>query len=61
MGGYTWLSDSQQILIYCCAHMGCNRFPQKSRHTTTGPVPLKKILGKKAPSRTYQDLLKNPV
>ncbi len=57
MGGYTWLSDSQQIL-FTAVPTNIKPLPQKSR-IPTGPV-VEENLGKKAPSRTYQDLLKNP-
>jgi len=57
MGGFAWLSDSQQILF---AGVPQNLKPllEKSR-VPSGPV-IEENLGKKAPSRTYQDLLKNP-
>lgn len=57
MGGYTWLSDSQQIL-FAAVPENLKPLPEKSR-IPTGPV-VEENLGKKAPSRTYQDLLKNP-
>ncbi len=57
MGGYTWLSDSQQIL-FTAVPTNIKPLPQKSR-VPSGPV-VEENLGKKAPSRTYQDLLKNP-
>ncbi|GIL23405.1 MAG: hypothetical protein BroJett042_19180 [Bacteroidota bacterium] len=57
MGGYTWLSDSQQIL-FASVPENLKPLPEKSR-IPTGPV-VEENLGKKAPSRTYQDLLKNP-
>ncbi|MBL7871031.1 MAG: S9 family peptidase [Cyclobacteriaceae bacterium] len=57
MGGYTWLSDSQQIL-FTAVPSTIKPLPQKSR-IPTGPV-VEENLGKKAPARTYQDLLKNP-
>jgi dipeptidyl aminopeptidase/acylaminoacyl peptidase len=55
-GGYTWLSNSNQLLF---AAVPSNlKMPTKSR-VPEGPV-VEENLGKKAPSRTYQDLLKNP-
>ena len=57
MGGYTWLSDSQQIL-FTAVPQNLAPLPEKSR-VPAGPV-IEENLGKKAPSRTYQDLLKNP-
>lgn len=51
-----WLSNSQSILFL--AAEGAKPLPQKVR-TPAGPV-IEENLGKKAPSRTYQDLLKNP-
>ncbi len=52
----TWLSNSQHILVL--AAEPTKALPQKVR-TPAGPV-IEENLGKKAPSRTYQDLLKNP-
>lgn len=57
MGGYTWLSNSQQIL-FTAVPQTLKPLPEKSR-VPTGPI-VEENLGKKAPSRTYQDLLKNP-
>ena len=57
MGGYAWLSDSQQ-LIFAGVPAHLTPLPEKSR-IPAGPV-IEENLGKKAPSRTYQDLLKNP-
>ncbi len=51
-----WLSNSNQI-IFLAAIEG-KAVPQKTRVPST-PV-IEENLGKKAPSRTYQDLLKNP-
>ncbi len=51
-----WLSNSNQILFL--AAMDGKALPPKTR-TPTGPV-IEENLGKKAPSWTYQDLLKNP-
>lgn len=57
MGGYTWLSDSQQI-IFAAVPENLKPLAEKSR-IPSGPI-VEENLGKKAPSRTYQDLLKNP-
>jgi dipeptidyl aminopeptidase/acylaminoacyl peptidase len=57
MGGYTWLSDSQQLL-FAAVPENLQPLPSKSR-VPGGPV-VEENLGKRAPSRTYQDLLKNP-
>jgi dipeptidyl aminopeptidase/acylaminoacyl peptidase len=59
MGGvpYSWLSNSNSILYASAANEG-NQAPIKTR-VPSGPV-VEENLGKKAPSRTYQDLLKNP-
>lgn len=57
MGGYTWLSDSQQIL-FAAVPENMKPLAEKSR-VPSGPI-IEENLGKKAPSRTYQDLLKNP-
>jgi len=57
MGGYTWLSDSQRIL-FAGVPQNLKPLPEKTR-IPSGPV-IEENLGKKAPSRTYQDLLKNP-
>jgi dipeptidyl aminopeptidase/acylaminoacyl peptidase len=56
-GAFTWLSDSQHILFTCVPEKQAS-VPQKSR-VPAGPV-VEENLGKKAPNRTYQDLLKNP-
>ena len=57
MGGYSWLSDSQQI-VFAGVPLNLKPLPEKIR-VPAGPV-IEENLGKKAPSRTYQDLLKNP-
>lgn len=59
MGGtpYTWLSSSSAIMYLAAANEG-KQVPVKTR-VPAGPV-VEENLGKKAPSRTYQDLLKNP-
>lgn len=54
---YSWLSDSQH-LMFAAVPAEQKPMPQKSR-VPTGPV-IEENLGKKAPNRTYQDLLKNP-
>lgn len=56
MGGYTWLSDSRQVLFTAVPNK-LQPLPEKSR-VPQGPT-IEENLGKKAPSRTYQDLLKN--
>lgn len=56
-GGYTWISNSSQLL-FAAVPTGQRTEPEKSR-VPEGPV-VEENLGKKAPSRTYQDLLKNP-
>ncbi len=56
-GGYRWLSDSQ--------HLVCQLIPAgrgsapASKPAPAGPV-VQENLGRRAPARTYQDLLKNP-
>jgi dipeptidyl aminopeptidase/acylaminoacyl peptidase len=57
MVGYAWLSDSQQI-VFAGVPQNLKPLTEKSR-VPAGPV-IEENLGKKAPSRTYQDLLKNP-
>ncbi|MCW5911958.1 MAG: S9 family peptidase [Cyclobacteriaceae bacterium] len=57
MGGYTWISDSQQIL-FAAVPENLKPLSEKSR-VPAGPI-VEENLGKKAPSRTYQDMLKNP-
>jgi dipeptidyl aminopeptidase/acylaminoacyl peptidase len=54
---FSWLSDSEQILFTAVPEK-LTALPVKSR-VPTGPV-VEENLGKKAPNRTYQDLLKNP-
>ncbi|MDH4057760.1 MAG: S9 family peptidase, partial [Cyclobacteriaceae bacterium] len=56
-GSYSWLSDSQH-LIFSAVPQNLKPLPEKTR-VPTGPV-IEENLGKKAPSRTYQDLMKNP-
>jgi dipeptidyl aminopeptidase/acylaminoacyl peptidase len=55
--GYNWLPDSQQLLFTAVPEKQIP-LPVKSR-VPVGPV-IEENLGKKAPNRTYQDLLKNP-
>ncbi|MCU0399348.1 MAG: hypothetical protein MUC73_14740 [Cyclobacteriaceae bacterium] len=54
---FTWLSDSQ-TLVFTAVPENLKPLPAKSR-IPTGPI-IEENLGRKAPSRTYQDLLKNP-
>jgi dipeptidyl aminopeptidase/acylaminoacyl peptidase len=54
---YAWLSNSQQ-LVFTAVAKNRNALPAKSR-VPVGPV-VEENLGRKAPSRTYQDLLRNP-
>lgn len=54
---YQWLSNSSTLVYLAAANEGKTP-PEKSR-VPVGPV-IEENLGKKAPSRTYQDLLKNP-
>jgi dipeptidyl aminopeptidase/acylaminoacyl peptidase len=51
-----WLSNSNQVIFL--AAMDGKSMPQKKRVPST-PI-IEENLGKKAPSRTYQDLLKSP-
>jgi dipeptidyl aminopeptidase/acylaminoacyl peptidase len=54
---FSWLSDSQ-TLVFTAVPENLKPLPAKSR-IPTGPI-VEENLGRKAPSRTYQDLLKNP-
>ncbi len=54
---FAWLSTSASIVYLAAANDG-KVMPPKSR-VPVGPV-VEENLGKKAPNRTYQDLLKNP-
>ncbi|MFO0508346.1 MAG: S9 family peptidase, partial [bacterium] len=54
---FAWLSSSSAIMYLAAANDG-KVMPPKSR-VPVGPV-VEENLGKKAPNRTYQDLLKNP-
>lgn len=54
---YSWLSDSQHLLI---SSVPSNQKPMPTKtRVPAGPV-IEENLGKKAPNRTYQDLLKSP-
>lgn len=53
---YSWLSDSQHI-VFTAVPVDRQSLPEKSR-VPKGPT-IEENLGKKAPNRTYQDLLKN--
>jgi dipeptidyl aminopeptidase/acylaminoacyl peptidase len=53
---YSWLSDSQHI-VFTAVPEGRKALAEKSR-VPDGPT-IEENLGKKAPNRTYQDLLKN--
>lgn len=55
--GFSWLSNSRQLL-FTAVPVTPRKEPVKSR-VPEGPT-IEENLGKKAPSRTYQDLLKNP-
>jgi dipeptidyl aminopeptidase/acylaminoacyl peptidase len=54
---FSWLSNSSSLLYLAASNEG-RTMPAKSR-VPLGPV-VEENLGKKAPNRTYQDLLKNP-
>lgn len=56
-GSYDWLSDSNHIL-FSAVPGNLVKVPDPSR-VPVGPV-VEENLGRKAPSRTYQDLLKDP-
>lgn len=56
-GSFSWLPDNNHIL-FTAVPRSPKPVPEKSR-IPSGPV-IEENLGKKAPSRTYQDLLKNP-
>jgi dipeptidyl aminopeptidase/acylaminoacyl peptidase len=56
-GSYYWLPDSRRLL-FAAVPEAPRQVPVSSR-VPAGPV-VEENLGKKAPSRTYQDLLKNP-
>ncbi|MDZ4714786.1 MAG: prolyl oligopeptidase family serine peptidase [Cytophagales bacterium] len=53
----SWMANSMQVIFLAVANEGKSA-PTPTR-VPTGPV-IEENLGKKAPSRTYQDLLKNP-
>lgn len=54
---FTWTSDSQHI-IFSAVPASLGKLPEATR-VPSGPV-IEENLGRKAPSRTFQDLLKNP-
>lgn len=54
---FNWLPDSQHLLI-SAVPANQKAMPAKTR-VPSGPI-IEENLGKKAPNRTYQDLLKNP-
>lgn len=54
---YSWQADGQGLLF--SARLTGQTAPPSASRVPTGPV-VEENLGKKAPSRTYQDLLKNP-
>ncbi len=54
---YRWVSDSATLI---CRHVSAERGdPPQEAQVPSGPV-VQENIGKKAPSRTYQDLLENP-
>ncbi|MFZ5999613.1 MAG: alpha/beta hydrolase family protein, partial [Bacteroidota bacterium] len=55
--GYSWLPKATQ-LVYAAANNEGKKMTERTR-VPSGPV-VEENLGKKAPNRTYQDLLKNP-
>lgn len=55
--GFAWSSDSKSLLF--AARLENQGPPPVGNRVPAGPV-VEENLGKKAPSRTYQDLLKNP-
>jgi dipeptidyl aminopeptidase/acylaminoacyl peptidase len=57
LGSYSWVSNTQDIL-FTAVPPNVAKVPEKSR-VPVGPV-IEENLGRKAPNRTYQDLLKNP-
>ncbi|GAB4022778.1 S9 family peptidase [Spirosoma koreense] len=54
---YQWAPDSRSLLVKLIDPQ--RKAPPQPRLIPTGPI-VQESLGKKAPSRTYQDLLKNP-
>ncbi len=56
-GSYNWMPDSEHIL-FAAVPAERGDVPRQNR-VPAGPV-IEENLGRKAPSRTYQDLLKNP-
>lgn len=57
LGNFSWLANSQQLLF--SARLEEAGAPPVPTRVPAGPI-VEENLGKKAPSRTYQDLLKNP-
>lgn len=55
--GYNWLSD-ESALTYAVVPQSRDK-PLSEKAVPTGPI-VEENLGKKAPNRTYQDLLKSP-
>lgn len=55
-GAFEWLSDSQHVL-FTAVPQNLKALPEKSR-VPVGPI-VEENLGKRVPSRTYQDLMKN--
>lgn len=55
--GYSWSADSRSL--WYAARLLQEGNPPQGNRVPAGPV-VEENLGKKAPSRTYQDLLKNP-
>ncbi|MBX2967494.1 MAG: S9 family peptidase [Cyclobacteriaceae bacterium] len=54
---FSWLSDSQHLL-FTAVPQNLKPLSEKKR-VPTGPI-IEENLGKRVPSRTYQDLMKNP-
>lgn len=54
---FHWLSDSQTLV---CRIVPSERGPAPDTTTVPSSPVIQENVGKKAPSRTYQDLLKNP-
>jgi dipeptidyl aminopeptidase/acylaminoacyl peptidase len=55
-GAFEWLSDSQHLL-FTAVPQNLKAIPEKTR-VPSGPI-VEENLGKRVPSRTYQDLMKN--
>ena len=56
-GAFDWLSDSEH-LVFSAVPANAGKLPERTR-VPKGPI-VEENLGKKAPSRTYQDLLSDP-